>query len=302
MGFKYSKPKGVIVPIITPVDDRGNIDEVSFKALIDHCINAGVDGIFVGGSSGMGPLLEDDQWKTMVKVASDHVQDRCILFGGVICTSTARAIEKIKYLDECGYKYMAVTPTFYITLSYEEQFLTHFQACYDATDMEMIVYNIPSCTYSQIPLSVLDKMAEKGMYRVIKESGGDKEYFSEVLKIASKYDLVALQGNEPDIEWGFLQGAGGIVPVCANYEPKTYATAYKAALDGNKELLAKAQQRASAIRETLLVQADNWISGIMYGVSTLGMGNGKPVWPLLEISQEAKDRIDSLETIDINED
>lgn len=302
MNDENSKPKGVIVPIITPIDTHGNIDETAFKAMIDHCIDAGIDGIFVGGSSGMGPLLTDDQWKTMAQTASEHIQDRCILFGGVICTSTERAIERIAFLDKCGYKYMAVTPTYYITLTYDEQFLTHFQACSDATDMEMVVYNIPSCTYSQIPLAVLETMAQKGLYRILKESGGDRDYFSEVMKIAAKYDLTVLQGNEPDIEWGFSIGAGGIVPVCANYEPKTYAAAYKASLNDDTKLLKHAQQRASLIRETLLVKADNWISGIMYGVSTLGIGNGKPLRPLLEISPEAKARIDTLDVIDISED
>ena len=69
MNGNNGKVEGVIVPIITPVDEYENIDKKAFRAVIDHCIDAGVNGIFVGGSAGMGPLLKDDQWKIMVETA-----------------------------------------------------------------------------------------------------------------------------------------------------------------------------------------------------------------------------------------
>ena len=104
-----------------------------------------------------------------------------------------------------------------------------------------------------------------------------------------------MQGNEPDIEWGLSIGAAGIVPVCANYEPQTFVTAVAAAGNGNKPLLAEAQQRASAIRDVLGVSRKNWISGIMYGVSTQGIGSGKPLLPLQELAPDEKAPIDKLE-------
>lgn len=297
----YAKAiKGVIVPVITPVDSQERVDIEAFKAAIDYCIDTGIDGIFVGGSAGMGPLLTEDQWKIMIETAADYVEDRCILFGGIICTSTANAIKRIRFLEKCGYNYMAVTPTYYITLDKDEQFLEHFQACKEATEMEMIVYNIPSCTYSQIPLNVLEKMAQKGIYSTIKESSGDKAYFNQVIEIGKKYNLTILQGNEPDIEWGLSMGAGGIVPVCANYEPRTFITACKAAVTGDKALLERAQERIDFIRDKLLVKPENFIAGIMYGMSTLGIGNGTPMRPLLEISDDSKKDIDSLSVIELD--
>lgn len=296
---KKQEVKGVIVPVITPVDKKENVDEAAFRAVIKRCLDAGVDGIFVGGSAGMGPLLTDGQWQRAAEIARDEVSAKHILLGGGICTSTKIAVEKIKFLEKTGYQHVAVTPTYYITIRNDEQFIRHFGACRQASDMNMVVYNIPSCTYSQIPLNVLEKMAAENWFKSIKESSGDKAYFEGVMKLAKKYKLIALQGNEPDIAWGLTIGAKGIVPVCANYEPQTYVTAVKAAKAKDKALLDKAQERASFIREEILVKSENWIAGIMCALSTLGIGSGIPVEPLCKVSAKSKKRISALKVTDI---
>ncbi len=293
------RPAGVIVPLITPIDKNEHVDGKAFRKLIRRCLAAGVHGVFVGGSAGMGPLLLDDQWQQAMEIAREEVKAPHILMGGVIATSTSRAIEQIRLLEQIGFEYMVVTPTFYITLDYENEMLSHFGCCRDATDMEMVVYNIPSCTGSSIPLATIEEVVRRGWTRVFKESSGDREYFSRVLDICNNYGANALQGNEPDIEWGLSLGAAGIVPVCANYEPETYVSAWLAAKQGDEELLRRAQQRVSAIRDVLLMGDKNWVSGIMYAMSTLGIGSGIPMRPLQELGEEDKLLIDTLETISL---
>jgi len=294
-----SSVSGVIVPVVTPVDENERVDEKSYRAVLNYCLNAGVDGVFVGGSAGMGPLLTEMEWKRAMGIARSEVNNGKFLLGGVICTSTAIAIERIKFLEKCGYDYMVVTPTYYITLNDPQQFFAHFDICRQSSVMEMVVYNIPSCTYSQIPLSVLEKMAEQGFYKTIKESSGNRDYFSKTLEIAKSYGISVLQGNEPDMAWGLSNGAGGIVPVCANYEPGTFVALWQAHRNNDKELMRAAQSRIDQIRDSLLVKSENWIAGIMYGVSSIGMGIGKPVRPLSEISDTSKKRIDALNVINI---
>ena len=295
MSKEIEKVKGVIVPVITPVDEKDRVDEKSFRAVIRRCLKAGVDGVFVGGSAGMGPLLTDEQWQRAMEVARGEVGEKHVLLGGIITTSTARAILRIRVLEQIGYHIMVVTPTFYITLVREDEILSHFGACREATDMDMLVYNIPSCTGSSIPIETVLKMVRRGWTQVCKESSGDRAYFSALLEKGKSMGLRIFQGHEPDMEWGLLLGAAGIVPVCANYEPQTFVTAWQAAQEKNINLLSKAQERISSIRKTLLLGNKNWISGIMYGVSTLGIGLGRPVLPLQELSLQAKQSIDKLD-------
>lgn len=295
-----TKLNGVVVPVVTPIDSNERVDEKAFRAVIRRCINGGVQGIFVGGSAGMGPLFTDTEWKRAMDIARDEVRHECSLMAGVICTSTACALERIRFLEQAGYDTMVVTPTYYITLSRDEDFKTHFEECRQATDMDMIIYNIPSCTYSQIPVDVVERMASQDWFIAIKESSGNRQYFKQMASIAERYKITLLQGNEPDIEWGFGQGASGIVPVCANFEPKTFVEACLAAAQGDCNRLKQLQARMDYLRENLLVQSELWISGIMYGLKTLGLGSGIPLKPLSEVSERSKKRINSISRISDN--
>jgi len=283
---------GVIVPIITPVDEEEQVDEKALRSLIRRCLASGVNGIFAGGSAGMGPLLVESQWRRLMEIARSEVDSDRTLLGGVIATSTGRALEQIRILDQLGFENMVVTPTFYITISQAEM-MAHFIACRQATHMRMAIYNIPSCTGATIPLKVIEEMAEQGLIHLVKDSSGDREYFSRLLGICRENAIALLQGHEPDIEWALAKGAAGAVPVCANFEPGTFVDAFRVARSGDMQALAAAQRRISLVRD-ILVNRPNWISGIMYSMKLLGIGCGRPLKPLQELSPEEKTAINKL--------
>ena len=285
---------GLIVPLLTPVDAEERVDESAMRALIRHCLAGGANAFFIGGSSGMGPLWPIAQWQRMMEIALDEVGNTVPLLGGVIEMSTARAIERIRILERIGYQHMAVTPTYYITPSKNEEFLSYFGACRDATDMNMIVYNIPSCTYTSIPVDVIADMTNRGWTKCIKESSGDKDYFSRLKDVLSGGPMAVLQGNEPDIAWGLKQGARGIVPVCANYAPSLYADMCHAAAEKNEEKMDALQQEIMAVRETLLLGDKNWIAGAMFGVSTLGIGSGAVLSPIQKVNEAEQLKIQTM--------
>ena len=285
---------GVIVPIITPIDENENVDEQSLRAVIRHCIDAGVHGIFAGGSAGMGPLLTDSAWQKLMEISAHEVNGQVALLGGIVSTSTARALDRIKVLDSLGYGSMVVTPTYYITLHTHEEMMAHFTACRDATDMQMIAYNIPGCTGSSVPLETMEELARRQWIDLVKESSGDSDYFKAVLEMCLDYGIGAMQGNEIDIDWSLMTGAAGIVPVCANYDPALFVKTYKASQDRDEKTVAACQQQINAIREAIGAHRKNWISGVMYSVHTLGICVENPVRPLQQLSTEQKKQIDKL--------
>jgi 4-hydroxy-tetrahydrodipicolinate synthase len=276
------------------MDDEERVDESAMRALIRHCLEGGVSGIFVGGTSGFGPLLTDDQWERLMEIARDEVDDSVPLLTGVIATSTGRAIERIRILDRIGFKHMVVTATFYVTPTQHDEFLAHFDGCRQATDMNMIVYNIPSCTGASIPVRAIAEMVRRGWTNVVKESSGDRNYFLELTKAVSESETTILQGNEPDIAWGLSVGAKGMVPVCANYAPSLFAAAWRANQAGDETRLAELQERIMAVRETLLMGDKSWLAGAMYGVHTLGIGRGDVPRPIQKLNGEQKKEIEVL--------
>ncbi len=290
--MKSTELAGVVVPAVTPVDDEDRVDETGFRKGIRRLIDAGVNAIFVGGSAGEGPLLTAREWERMAAIAHDENRGAVHLLGGAIDTSVARVLEKMRILAELGYPYCVITPTYYITLRHPDEHLRLFGACAEhAGGMEIIVYNIPSCTGSVIPVEVVIEMARRGWIRYCKESSGDFDYFQRLVLEGAGVGLKVLEGEEPHIAKGLLAGAVGIVPVCANFEPATYIAAYRASLARDEGALASLQERILEVRRQLLFAGPLWIAGIKYAMSCLGIGSGKPISPLQPLTAEEQAKV-----------
>ena len=289
------KLHGVIVPVITPVDHQENVDETAFRTVLRRLIDAGVHGIFVGGSAGEGPLLADRQWRRMAEIACDEVGGRIPLLGGAIDTSTRKVCEKITALKDIGYRYFVVTPTFYTAIKTPQEHLRLFGRARNAgADMEMLPYNIPQCTGSALSVDTMCEMARRGWVRYCKESSGDWAYLSELIPRGKDCGLTVLAGDELTSGKALLAGARGIVPVCANFEPSTYVQLYDAGTQGNRDRVAQVMIRVEELRQQLLFSGPCWLTGIKYALSALGIGNGLPLSPLEPIDEQRKMLIDEL--------
>jgi 4-hydroxy-tetrahydrodipicolinate synthase len=293
--MKTEELYGVIVPIVTPVDDDDRVDEAAFRKVIRYVVGAGVHGVFAGGSAGEGPLLTVGEWIRMAEIAHDEVSGTVHLLGGAIDTSTRRVLEKIKILKQIGYLNFVIAPTFYTALKSPEEHLRLFGVCKESLDeLELIAYNIPSSTNSSIPVETMIEMARRGWIRYCKESSGDPDYYTRLFHAAKQVGLNVFMGDESNIAGGLLAGACGIVPVCANYEPETFIRAYEASVSHDTEELWRLQERVMYLRERLPRLAPCWIAGVKYGAASLGMGSGKPVSPLQPLTAEEKKIVDEM--------
>ena len=290
--MKTQELAGVIPPAITPVDDDDRVDEPAFRRLLRRLIDGGVHGIFVGGSAGEGPLLTLAEWVRMMEIAFDEVQGRLPLLGGVIETSTSRVTERIRLLAGIGYSYYVVTPVYYLRMTTPDEHLRLFAACCEAApDLELIPYNIPVFTGCQIPIEVLCEVARRGWVRYCKESSGDMSYFARLVAEGREVGLKVFMGDERLVREGLRAGAGGLVPGCANFEPRTFVRVYEAALRGDAEELERWFSRMLLLRENLVLSSPCWLAGIKYAVACAGIGSGKLVAPLYTLTAEERARI-----------
>jgi 4-hydroxy-tetrahydrodipicolinate synthase len=287
-----SELAGVVVPAITPVDEEDRVDEAAFRKGLRRLVDAGVNAIFVGGSAGEGPLLADREWERMATIAHDEVRGAVNLLGGAIDTSTRRVRAKMRILSQLGYPYCVITPTYYITLRHPDEYLRLFGECAEHADgMNIVAYNIPSCTGSVIPADKVIEMARRGWFGYMKESSGDFDYFRRLVVEGAEVGLRVLEGEEPHIAKGLLAGAVGIVPVCANFEPATYLAAYQAGLARDEAALTGLQERIIEVRKQLLFVGPLWIAGIKYAMSLLGVGSGVPVSPLQPLTADEQAKV-----------
>jgi dihydrodipicolinate synthase/N-acetylneuraminate lyase len=286
---------GVVVPVITPVDKKENVDEAAFRRILRRLVVEGAHCIFVGGSAGEGPLLVESQWRRMVEIAFDEVGDDLPLFGGVMDTSARRVCEKVTSLKKIGYRYFVLTPSYYYAVrAASEQLRLFGQAKEAAGKMEMIAYNIPQCTGAALDIDMVCEMAKRGWVRYCKESSGDLKYLKTLIRKGEKAGLDVLVGDELIMAEGLLAGGKGIVPVCANYDPKRCIRIYEAGARRDRKALAAEMPEFLHIRETLLLSGPCWISGIKHAMSTLGFGSGLCVSPLEPAEVKRKVRIDAM--------
>lgn len=281
---------GIIVPMVTPLDESEGLDVDAIRRHARRCLNEGADGLFLGGSAGMGPMLTARQWETLLREVLEVSSPRETLLVGIMETSTPRALERIRLARRLGYERFVITPSYYITLERDAEFDEHFRRCVDEAGQPALLYNIPGCTYSRIPLGVVEQMISDGLVSGIKESSGDRHYFSKLLEIGSRSGVPVLQGNEPDILWALGLGASGAVPVCANVAPRLFRSLFDQSSNGVSA--EKLQSAADDLRDGILLGSHSWIAGAMEAMRLLGFGSGRVLPPLQRVTdQQQRDRI-----------
>src|ERR1700722_15577425 len=89
---------GVIPPLLTPTDAADRVDEPALRQSVRRLIDAGVHGLFVGGSAGEGPLLVEREWSRLMEIVLDEAAGRLPVLGGVQDVSTRKVVDKIARL------------------------------------------------------------------------------------------------------------------------------------------------------------------------------------------------------------
>ncbi len=283
--------EGVVVPVVTPVDSQDRVDEEAYRGLLRYLIGAGVHGVFVGGSAGEGPLLTFKEWERMSVIAFEECHGKVHLLGGTLDTSTKRVIERAKTLAAIGYENFVVLPTFYLKLKLPEEHLRLFGECKEAvSDLNMVVYNLPSIAGSTVPVETMCDMARRGWITYCKDTSEDMAYFGRLISEAGPLGLRVLIGSEMHAVEALLMGAQGLVPVSANYEPQTFVAAYNSRKDTEKMKLLK--ERISSLVQNVLLQPRSWLSGAKYAVASMGFGSGRPISPSEPLSPTEQHQID----------
>lgn len=134
---------GVIPPIITPIDEHENVDEKGLRALIDHCIEHGIHGIFVCGSNGECMSLTQEQRNCAIQITLDECAGRVPVIAGCMDSSTQRVIDNIKALEDMGGKTAVVTSVFYARHATQYETVRHFEEISKHTNADLMIYNIP---------------------------------------------------------------------------------------------------------------------------------------------------------------
>jgi 4-hydroxy-tetrahydrodipicolinate synthase len=197
---------GVWIPLITPFRD-GHVDLASYRRLIEHYIACGVAGLFPLGTTGEAPTLDDDEVDEIVATTVEIAAGRLPVFVGIGGNDTRKVIKTIQRLDRLDFAgIVSVCP--YYSRPTQAGMQQHFSAIADATDRQILIYNVPYRTSVNLANQTLLCLAKRRNIVGVKDSSGNIVQSLELL--ASKpTDFSVLTGEDPLYFTMMCNGADG---------------------------------------------------------------------------------------------
>lgn len=245
-----SKLSGVIPPVVTPLDADKKFDKKSFAKVVNRMIDAGVDGLFVLGSTGAVAFFTKDDREEIIKEADRIIKKRVPLLVGCIDTQTNRVIEHIKVCEKYGVDGIVVTAPFY-ALDCQDNVERHFRKIHESTDLPIFAYDLPVCVHKKLNHNMLVKLGNEGVIAGVKDSSGDDVEFRYLCMENEKqgHPLRIFTGHEVVVDGALMSGADGCVPGLANVDPKLYVDLYEAFKYKNYNELKSLQDTAARLMQ-----------------------------------------------------
>ncbi|MBB2719002.1 UNVERIFIED_ORG: 4-hydroxy-tetrahydrodipicolinate synthase [Rhizobium etli] len=260
-----SKFKGVVPPVVTPLNKDCTVDYPSYTRVLENLIEAGCHGLFVLGSTSEVIFHDEQTRREIIEHSAKVINGRVPLIVGVIDPTTDRVINHARIAKSAGADAVVVTAPFY-TVTSQAETIDHFRYIRDAVDVPLIAYDIPVCVHLKLQRQTTVTLAKEGTIIGIKDSSGDDGNFRYVLlDLADNKDVFLMTGSEIVVDTALLMGAHGVVPGIANVDPHGYVRLWNAAQRGDWVAARKEQERLCRLFEIVWVGAGR-VSGGAAGI------------------------------------
>jgi len=207
-------------------------------------------------------------------------------------TRLPEVIENIKRIADVGCDAAVITPVFYDRHTSQDEIVRLFEAVADATDIDLVAYNIPTFVVEKIEPATVAALADIDKVKAYKDSAAN---FNDTVKVcnalADRPDFSILNGTPVQYMPSALLGCDGCVPGMASMYPKVFVEAYKASLTGDAELMRKFN-KLICLAGSVYASAKNGTAAVKYAVSTMGFMDERILRPQDGGSPEEKAKVE----------
>ena len=276
------KPKGIITPIVTPMNEDESINEIEFRKLIDRLIDSGIYGLFALGTNGEVYAMSEEEKLEVLRIIVDQVNHRVPVYAGTGCVGTKETIKLSQKAAEIGVDALSVVSPYYVAVS-QDDIYRYYSSIAQSTDLPIILYNMPARTGNNIDFKTVAKLCEFDNIVGIKDSSGN---FDNTLKYIENTDkrLSVLSGNDSLILWTLLAGGQGAIAGWSNVYPKLLLDIYHLWECGK---LKEANEKQISIRPLRnIMQLGNPNSVVKRAMNLLGYNVGPAREPASGVSKE----------------
>lgn len=228
--------RGVMPALLTPFDAQQKIDQASLRRLVRFNIEQGVDGVYVGGSTGEAFIQSLAEREEVLEIVADEAKGKIALIAHVGCVSTAESQRLATAAKSYGFDAVSAVTPFYYPFSFEEH-CDHYRAIIDSADgLPMVVYNIPALSGVKLTLDQISTLVTLPGVGALKQTSGDLYQMDQIRRVHP--DLVLYNGYDEIFASGLLAGADGGIGSTYNIMGWRYMAIVQALKEGD---IGKAQ-------------------------------------------------------------
>ena len=261
----------------------GQINYPMLEQLLKRQMDAGIRAVVIAGTTGEAPTLSDSEKLELIRRAKACVGDKCQIIAGTGSNDTAHAAALSYAAQEAGADALLVVSPYYNKAT-EEGLYAHYLAIAHQVQIPVIVYNVPSRTGVDIPVSVYKRLSR------IPNIAGVKEASTDMVKVARTIrecgnDLYVWSGNDDLAVAAMALGAKGLISVASNVVPEEVMMMCDAALDGDFDTAADIQGKLLPLNDLLFCEVNP--IPVKAAMKLIGYDCGGCRLPLTEVTKNA---------------
>lgn len=281
---------GVWLPIITPFKED-KIDYKSYRKMIDHYADKGISGLIPLGTTGEIPALSDYEFEEMIDKTLEYNNGRLPVFAGVGGNYTAKVIKKVKIAEKYNIQgILSVCP--YYNRPSQEGIYGHFKSIAEETNLDIILYNIPYRTGTNMENDTIYKLAELKNIVGLKDSCGDIKQTMALLLNPPK-DFSVLTGEDILFYLTLTLGGQGGILASAHVKTEQFVEVYKKVKENNQDEALKLFKELYEFIPLLFKEPNP--GPIKYCLSEQGLIESPELrLPLTQISDQLKEKLDKV--------
>lgn len=282
--MKMVEIKGIIPPIVTPMNEDESINEQELRNQVNRQIEGGVHGLFPFGTNGEGYILSEKEKEQVLSVVIDETKGRVPVYAGTGCIGTKDTIRQSLMARDLGADVLSIiTPSF--AAASQNELYEHYKAVAEAVDMPIVLYNIPARTGNSLAPATVAKLSRIENIVGAKDSSGNFDNMLQYIEqTRERPDFAILSGNDSLILWNLMAGGAGGIAGCANVFPEVMASIFNYFVVGELEKARKAQDSIRSFRACFKYGNPNTI--VKTAVSLLGYPVGKCRAPFNQVPEE----------------
>ena len=284
--MKHVELKGIITPIITPMNPDESINLEELRRQVERQIAGGVHALFPFGTNGEGYILTAGEKQKILETVVDQCAGRVPVYAGTGCVSTKETIEQSKMAREAGADVLSIiTPSF--AAASQNELYEHYRAVAEAVDMPIVLYNIPARTGNALTPATVGRLAQIENIVGAKDSSGNFTTILGYIEAGKKKEngtFQVLSGNDQLIIWTLLAGGTGGIAGCANVYPYTMSSIYNLFVEGKIEEAKAANASIASFRACFQYGNPNTV--VKTAVALLGYPVGACRAPFNQVPEE----------------